>query len=84
MTTAEPQLLPSPPASPSPSHTTIEQDVNHAYLTPEPSPTNKGKGRVVDGPMDSPQSDQDDDSDEYPADEMETKRIEEVSGLSRF
>jgi len=30
-------------------------------------------------PTDFPQSDQDDDSDGYPPDEMETKRIEEVS-----
>ena len=34
---------------------------------------------MVDGSAESPQSDQDD-SDEYPPDEMETKRIEEVSG----
>ena len=34
---------------------------------------------MVDDSVESPQSDQDD-SDEYPPDEMETKRIEEVGG----
>lgn len=34
---------------------------------------------MVDSPVESPQSDQDDDDGEYPPDEMETKRIEEVS-----
>jgi len=84
-TTAEPQLLPSPPPSPSPSHVSLERDtdvpdsINEAYLTPELSTTNKGKGRMVDSPIEPRQSDQDDDSDEYPPDEMEAKRIEEVS-----
>jgi len=84
-TTAEPQLLPSPPLSPSPSHVSLERDtdvpdnINKAYLTPELSTTNKGKGRMVDNSIESRQSDQDDDTDEYPPDEMEAKRIEEVS-----
>lgn len=84
-TTAEPQLLPSPPPSPSPLHTPIEQDVavpgdiNEAYLTPASSSINKGKGRMVDDSRESGQSDQDDDTDEYPPDQTETKRIEEVS-----
>jgi len=34
---------------------------------------------MVDGSIDSQQSDQDDGNDEYPPDETETKRIEEVS-----
>lgn len=34
---------------------------------------------MVDSSMESRQSDQDDDSDEYPPDESQTKRIEEVS-----
>lgn len=83
--TAEPHLLPSPPPSPTPSQTSTERGgdapnhINEADLTPVPSTIDKGKGRMVDDLVDSPQSDQDD-SDEYPPDEMETKRIEEVSG----
>ena len=34
---------------------------------------------MVDSPIDSQESDQDDANDEYPPDETETKRIEEVS-----
>lgn len=34
---------------------------------------------MVDNSIESRQSDQDDDTDEYPPDEMEAKRIEEVS-----
>lgn len=79
---AEPQLLPSPPPSPTPSDTPTERGPGHmnkAYLTLEASTPNKGKGRMVDSPIDSQYSDQDDDNDEYPPDEAETKRIEEVS-----
>lgn len=82
---AEPQLLPSPPPSPTPSDTSTARDagapdsINEAYLTPASSTANKGKGRIVDSPIDSQQSDQDDDSDEYHPNEMETKRIEDVS-----
>jgi hypothetical protein len=79
---AEPQLLPSPPPSPTPSDTPTERGpdhINKAYLTLEASTPNKGKGRVVDASIDSRLSDQDDGSDEYPPDEAETKRIEEVS-----
>ena len=78
---AEPQLLPSPPPSPSPPHTPTEQDINDAYLTSDSSTTNKGKERMVD---DSRSDQDDDDGDEYPPDEAETKRIEEVSGHSCF
>ena len=81
---AEPQLLPSPPPSPSPPHTPTEQDINDAYLTSDSSTANKGKERMVDDPVDDPRSDQDDDGDEYPPDEAETKRIEDVSGHSCF
>lgn len=62
----------------------MEQDTNNTYLTPGSPTANKGKGRMMDASMDSQQSDQDDDSDGYPPDEMETKRIEEVSGHLRF
>ena len=82
--TAEPKPLPSPPPSPSPSPTPMEQDTNNTYLTPGSPTANKGKGRMMDASTDSQQSDQDDDSDGYPQDEMETKRIEEVSGHLRF
>ena len=78
----EPQLLPSPPPSPTPSDTPTERGpdhINKAYLTMETSISNKGKGRMVDSSMDSRQGDQDDGSDEYPPDEAETRRIEEVS-----
>jgi hypothetical protein len=84
-TTAEPQLLPSPPPSPSLSHASTERDtelpgnINEAYLTPPSSTTNKGKGRMVDSSTEFQQGDQDDDDDEYPPDEMQTKRVEEVS-----
>jgi hypothetical protein len=81
-TAAEPQLLPSPPPSPTPSRT--EQDIDEAYLTPGSSTANKGKGRMVDGPTDPQQSDQGDDDDAYPPDELETKRIEEVSECLRL
>jgi hypothetical protein len=82
---AEPQLLPSPPPSPTPSDTPTERGgpghINKANLTPTPeaSTANKGKGRMADSFIDSQHSDQDDGSDEYPPDEAETKRIEEVS-----
>ena len=81
----EPQLLPSPPPSPTPSDASTARDagvpdsINEAYLTPASSTANKGKGRMVDSPVESQQSDQDDDSDEYHPNEIETKRIEEVS-----
>ena len=84
-TTAEPQLLPSPPPSPTPSDASTERGVevldngNEAYLAPASPTANKGKGRMVDGSIETSQSDQDDDSDEYHPDEMETRRIEEVS-----
>jgi hypothetical protein len=90
VTMEEPQFLPSPPPSPSPSDTPTERDslgpshINDTYLSPVSSTTNKGKGRMVDSPIDSQHSDQDDESDEYPPDEAETKRIEEVSECSHF
>ena len=58
----------------------MEQYTNNTYLTPGSPTANKGKGRMMDASMDSQQSDQDEDSDGYPPDEMETKRVEEVSG----
>ncbi|KAF9793072.1 hypothetical protein BJ322DRAFT_1032882 [Thelephora terrestris] len=79
---AEPQLLPSPPPSPTPSDTPTERGgpghINKAHLTPEASTANKGKGRMADSFIDSQHSDQDDESEEYPPDEAETKRIEET------
>ena len=80
-TSAEPQLLPSPPPSPTPSDTPTERGpvhINRADLFPEASTTNKGKGRLEENSIDS-QSDLDDGDDEYPPNEAETKRIEEVS-----
>jgi len=58
----------------------MEEYVNSTYLSPGSPTANKGKGRMMDASMDSQQSDHDDDSDGYPPDEMETKRIEDVSG----
>jgi len=80
VTMTEPKPLPSPPPSPSPSPTPIEQYTNNSYLTPGSPTANKGKGRMMDASTDSQQSDQDDDSDGYPTDETETKRVEEVGG----
>jgi len=83
--TTEPQLFPSPPPSPPPPCSPNEEGaavlgpINEAYLTPDLSTTNKGKGRMVDDPVEPRQSHQDIDGDEYPPDETETKRIEEVS-----
>ena len=82
MTSAEPQLLPSPPPSPTPSDTPTERGPVHiskADRTPETSTTNKGKGRLEENSVDSRLSDLDDGDDEYPPDEAETRRIEEVS-----
>lgn len=85
MSSAEPQLLPSPPPSPTLSDTPTERGaaapshINEVDLTPQSSAVNKGKGRMVDSPVDSLHSDQDDASDEYPVDDAETNRIEEVS-----
>lgn len=79
---AEPQPFPSPPPSPTLSDTPTERGrdhINNAYLTLEASAANKGKGRMVDSSIDSQQSYPDDGSDEYPPDEEEAKRIEEVS-----
>jgi hypothetical protein len=78
----EPQLLPSPPLSPTPSDTSTERGrelTSKAYVTSEASTVNKGKGRMVESPIDSQESDQEHENDEYPPDEAETKRIEEVS-----